>query len=217
MGADKKIRVKCLPEEKAWQLFTAKVGEETLASHPKISELAKEVAKECGGLPLALITIGRAKACKKTLEEWEYAIEVLKRSANSVFPNMGEEVYPLLKFSYDDLPNDIVRYCLLYCSLFSEDYRIQKGLLIDCWIGEGLIDEHDNIRKARNHGYYIIGTLIHACLLEEVNDWNVKMHDVIRDMSLWISCTFEAEKWEFLVQAGYLLSKMLEVEKWRGI
>ncbi|WRX26489.1 Leucine-rich repeat - like 10 [Theobroma cacao] len=218
MRADKKIEVTCLPEEKAWQLFEEHVGKDLFDSHPNIRDLAQEVAKECGGLPLALITIGRAMACKTTYEEWKYAIEVLRRSsATSIFQGMGEEVYPLLKYSFDSLSSDMVRSCLLYCSLFSEDFLILKERLIDCWIGEGFLDEHDNISQARNQGHHIIGSLIHACLLEEVDDWYVKMHDVIRDMCLWIACTCEAEKWKFFVQAGYQLTKVPDVGKWRGI
>ncbi|EOY26515.1 Cc-nbs-lrr resistance protein, putative [Theobroma cacao] len=218
MRADKKIEVTCLPEEKAWQLFEEHVGKDLFDSHPNIRDLAQEVAKECGGLPLALITIGRSMACKTTSEEWKYAIDVLRRSsATSISPDMGKEVYPHLKFSYDSLPNDMVRSCLLYCSLFSEDFRIEKERLIDCWIGEGFLDEHDNISQARNQGHHIIGSLIHACLLEEASDWFVKMHDVIRDMCLWIACTCEAEKWKFFVQAGYQLTKVPNVGKWRGI
>ncbi|KAK6263969.1 hypothetical protein SCA6_019403 [Theobroma cacao] len=187
MRADKKIEVTCLPEEKAWQLFEEHVGKDLFDSHPNIRDLAQEVAKECGGLPLALITIGRAMACKTTYEEWKYAIEVLRRSsATSIFQGMGEEVYPLLKYSFDSLSSDMVRSCLLYCSLFSEDSWIRKERLIDCWIGEGFLDERDNISQARNQGHHIIGSLIHACLLEEVEDEIIKMHDVIRDMCLWI-------------------------------
>ncbi|MBA0748384.1 hypothetical protein Gogos_005218, partial [Gossypium gossypioides] len=48
----------------AWELFQDEVGYETLNSHPDIPNLAKQVAERCGGLPLALITIGRAMACK---------------------------------------------------------------------------------------------------------------------------------------------------------
>ncbi|KAK5826832.1 hypothetical protein PVK06_021765 [Gossypium arboreum] len=64
MEARKKIKVECLKSEEAWKLFQDKVGDETLNSHPDIRELAKQVAKRCGGLPLALITMGRAMALK---------------------------------------------------------------------------------------------------------------------------------------------------------
>ncbi|XVF74707.1 hypothetical protein PTKIN_Ptkin13bG0133100 [Pterospermum kingtungense] len=215
--AHKKIEVQRLPEEKAWELFQEKVGEETLDSNPCIRELAHEVAKECGGLPLALVTIARAMAWKIKVEEWKYAIEVLRRSSTYVFPDMGEEVYPLLKFSYDSLPNDLIRTCLLYCSLFPEDYRIRKEKLIDLWIGEGFLDGHGNTSLARNQGHHIIGSLVHACLLEEITEFEIKMHDVIRDMSLWIACKCEEEKWRFFVLAGYQLIELPEVGNWGSV
>ncbi|XP_022724171.1 LOW QUALITY PROTEIN: probable disease resistance protein At1g15890 [Durio zibethinus] len=217
MEAHKKIEVRCLPEEKAWELFQEKVGEETLDSNPCIRELAHELAKECGGLPLALVTIGRAMASKNKVEEWKYAIEVCRRSSTTVFPDMGEEVYPLLKFSFDSLPNDMFRTCLLYCSLFSEDYQIDKDELIDFWIGEGFLDGHGNQVYARNQGHHIIGCLLQACLLEEIDELSIKMHDVIRDMSLWIARKCEEEKWRFFVEAGYQLTKLPEVQNWGSI
>ncbi|PPD79467.1 hypothetical protein GOBAR_DD23619 [Gossypium barbadense] len=54
MRAHKKIEVQCLTEEQAWELFEHDVGNDILDGHPNI--------RECGGLPLALITIGRAMA-----------------------------------------------------------------------------------------------------------------------------------------------------------
>ncbi|XVF11405.1 hypothetical protein REPUB_Repub08aG0025000 [Reevesia pubescens] len=213
-----KIPVQCLPEEKAWELFQENVGgAQTLDSSPGIRQLAHEVSKECKGLPLALITIARAMVFKSTVEEWVYALEVLRRSSIFVFQDMGEEVYPLLKFSFDSLRNDLFRKCLLYCSLFSEDHHISKDKLIDFWIGEGFLDGHGNTSLARNQGHTIIGSLVHACLLEEVDDWNIKMHDVIRDMSLWIACKCEEEKWRFFVQARYQLTEAPEVWNWGSI
>ncbi|XP_031265180.1 probable disease resistance protein At5g63020 [Pistacia vera] len=216
MEAHKHFRVEFLENEEAWKLFRSKVGEDTLKNHPNILELAKNVAKECGGLPLALITIGRAMAFKKTPGEWSYAIQVLQRSA-SEFQGM-DKVYPRLKFTYDSLPNDKVRSCFLYCSLLPEDFIVRKEGLIDCWIGEGFLDEYEGI-GARNQGYHFIGILLNACLLEEVSgvDDSVKMHDVIRDMALWIACKVEKEKENFLVHAGARLTEAPKADKWIGV
>ncbi|KAK9232170.1 hypothetical protein WN943_022413 [Citrus x changshan-huyou] len=175
MEAHRIFKVKCLEHKEAWELFQMKVGRETLESHLQIPELAEIVAKECDGLPLALITIGRAMAFKKTPQEWKDAIQVLRRSA-SEFP----------------------------------DCDISKIDLIDCWIGEGFFDEYDR-------GYTIIGDLLRACLLEEVNDDNVKLHDVIRDMALWIASEVEKEKESFFVQAGARLTEAPETGKWQVI
>ncbi|KAI9159821.1 hypothetical protein LWI28_002252 [Acer negundo] len=225
MGAHEKFEVKCLTDGEARKLFHKKVGSEVLNSHADIPKLAETLINECGGLPLALITIGRAMACMKTPQEWEYAIEVLRTSA-SKFTGM-EKVYSRLKFSYDSLPNDTIRSCLLYCCLYPEDYSISKTDLIDCWIGEGFLNEYDGSR-ARNQGYYIIGVLLHTCLLEDVclleeekSDDYIKMHDVIRDMMLWIACENskieEDEKEKLLVCAGAGLTKAPEVEKWARV
>ncbi|KAJ4718429.1 Disease resistance protein [Melia azedarach] len=99
MEAHKKVRVECLGDAEAWKLFVEKVGEETLDGHPEIPKLAQIVAKECAGLPLALITTGRAMGCKNTPEEWSYAIEMLRRSA-SEFPVYFQKIIVLLKMNW---------------------------------------------------------------------------------------------------------------------
>lgn len=220
MGVHRKIEVKCLTWEKAWDLFQQKVGEDTLKAHREIPELAKIVAKECSGLPLVLITIGRAMACKSTPQEWHHAIAVLKKST-AKFSGMDDEVFPLLKFSYDALPSDIVRSCFLYCSLFPEDFVINKQQLIEYWISEGYLDGNHNVNGAENQGHEIIGTLIHACLLEEHLDLSsrdlVWMHDVVRDMALWIGCECGRGKDKFQVHTREGLTKAPEVEKWKVV
>lgn len=215
MEAHKIVKVDCLEWDDAWDLFQKKLGDQTLCFHPDIPELARAVARECGGLPLALITIGRAMACKKTPQEWRHAIEVLKQSA-SKFSGMGDEVFPLLKFSYDNLPDQEIKTCFLYCSLFPEDFLINKTELIDYWIGEGIFDECADRERVENWGYYVIGSLLNACLLED-KDACVRMHDVIRDMALWIASDIERDEQKFFVQTGAQLSKAPEVGKWEGV
>ncbi|ESR40600.1 hypothetical protein CICLE_v10024842mg [Citrus x clementina] len=202
MEVDRKFQVACLSEKDAWELFREKVGEETLQSHHDIDELAQIVVKECGGLPLALITIGRAMAYRKKAEQWRRAIEELRRSA-SEFAGLGKE-------------NDTVRSCFLYCCLYPEDYGILKWDLIDCWFGEGFFGESDR-SGAENQGYDILDTLVRACLLEEVEDDEVKMHDVIRDMAIWITCEIEKEKRNFLVRAGAGLKDAPGVKGWENV
>ena len=215
MGAHKKIQVKSLAWKDSWDLFQKYVGEDTLNSDPEISELAEMVAKECCGLPLALITIGRAMASKATPQDWKHAIRVLQTSA-SKFPGMGHRVYPLLRYSYDSLPSKIVQSCFLYCSLFPEDVTISKERLIYHWICEGFLDEFDDMIEVKNQGLSIINTLLHACLLDETsNTCSVKLHDVIRDMALWITGEMGEMKGKFLVQTSAGLTQAPEFVKWR--
>ncbi|KAJ9692430.1 hypothetical protein PVL29_011472 [Vitis rotundifolia] len=79
MQAQESIKVQCLSSEAAWTLFQKKVGEETLKSHPHIPRLAKIVAEECKGLPLALVTLGRAMVGEKDPSNWDKVIQDLSK------------------------------------------------------------------------------------------------------------------------------------------
>nr|DAD25268.1 TPA_asm: hypothetical protein HUJ06_026732 [Nelumbo nucifera] len=216
MEAKKIFKVECLQDDEAWNLFEEKVGEDTLNCDPDIRQLARDVVKECGGLPLALITIGRAMASKRTRHEWEHAITVLQKSP-AKFSGMEEKVFSILKYSYDALADDKVKSCFLYCSLFPEDYDIEIEGLIKYWIGEGFIKGNEEMREAMNEGYDIIETLKRACLLEP--GWidyfyrkkYVKMHDVIRDMALWIVNDFgrNDKKQHLVVRYEELMDKLI--------
>ena len=220
MAAQKSIKVECLEEKEALSLFQAKVGEDTLNSHPDIPKLAEMVAKECKGLPLALIVIARAMASAKTPEEWERNLQKLRLYPKDV-AGTENDLFSVLAFSYDSLPDEATKSCFLYCSLFPEDYQIPSEHLFQLWIGEGFLDENDDIQEARNQGGKIIQMLKHACLLEvgtapfSIDGENLKMHDVIRDMALWLACEKGKKKNKFVVKDGVGLISAQEVQKWK--
>ncbi|KAH9714943.1 putative disease resistance protein [Citrus sinensis] len=207
MGAHKnRYKVFCLGDDDAWKLFEGVVGRYVLNKHPDIPKLAEDVARQCHGLPLALKTVGNAMASKVYPEEWKEAIEILSASA-SKFEDMEKKVLSSLKFSYDSLPKDELRSCLLYCYLFPEDSEILKTELIEYWKSEGFVD--------CSSGWGVLGALVRACLLEEAGD-RVKMHDMIRDMALWIAKEVEEEE-NFLVRAGVGLTDAPKIEEWEGV
>ncbi|XP_050289843.1 disease resistance protein SUMM2-like [Quercus robur] len=96
MGAQQNIKIECLTQEEALRLFRMKVGENTLNSNPRIPKLAKVMAAECKGLPLALVTVGHAMATRKDPEDWESEIATL-RNTPSEFPGMDSVLLPLKK------------------------------------------------------------------------------------------------------------------------
>ncbi|KAJ6384658.1 hypothetical protein OIU78_027872 [Salix suchowensis] len=213
MGAEEKIRVGGLAWDKAWKLFQEKVGEDTLNIHPEIPKQAETIAKMCNGLPLALITVGRAMAFRKTLSEWRHSIEALSR-ATAEFPSTPHQDFVLVKFGYDSLPSDKVRSCFLYCALFPEGFCIKKSDLIDYWIGEGFLGAYSDACEARIEGHTIIDILAQACLLKDEGR-DVKMHQVIRNMALWVDS--RRERPAYLVKAGTQLADAPEVGKWEVV
>uniref|UniRef100_A0A2P2LWZ7 Uncharacterized protein MANES_04G115600 n=1 Tax=Rhizophora mucronata TaxID=61149 RepID=A0A2P2LWZ7_RHIMU len=211
MNAKAIIKVEPLTQQEAWKLFTKNIQKDILKI-PGICPLAEAVARECDGLPLALVTISKTTSPMKTLQEWTHALEVLTK-ATSKFADMERKVFSRLKFSYDSLPDDKVKSCFLYCSLFPEDYKIEKDLLIDYLICEKLIEGENYEIDLRNKGYFDIGNLVRVGLLEEEEERGVdfvRMHDLIRDMALWIA------KDKFFVKSGMQLNKVPSVEQWQG-
>ncbi|CAN6980887.1 unnamed protein product, partial [Brassica rapa subsp. trilocularis] len=218
MGVDDPMEVQCLTDNEAWDLFEKKVGPLTLKSHPSIPAQARKVAEKCCGLPLALNVIGETMSCKRTIQEWDLAVQVLNSYAAD-FSGMEDRILPILKYSYDNLKSEHIKSCFQYCSLFPEDYLIEKEKLIDYWICEGFISEKEDRERRVNQGYDIIGTLVRSCLLleEEDNKSKVKLHDVVREMSLWISSDFGENREKCIVRAGVGLCEVPKVEKWSAV
>ncbi|XP_073003479.1 probable disease resistance protein At1g61300 [Typha latifolia] len=208
MEVRKDIKLECLKYDDALNLFLEKVGEETINSNPRLQRLAEDIVKELAGLPLALITIGRAMYQKKDPREWENAIDQLKKSRFHAVEyshgDHGESTFYRLKFSYDSLNSNTLRECFLSCSMWPDDEDIYKDELIECWMGLGLLEEFDNMSKAYNTGHTLIGELIGACLLEEdeEDDSLVSVHDLLHDMALWIACDNGEKKNKWVVLEG---------------
>ncbi|XP_050273397.1 disease resistance protein SUMM2-like [Quercus robur] len=191
MEAQQKIEVKSLGPEEALHLFRMKVGEATLTSGPEISKLANDMAAKLNGLPLALVTVGRAMASRNDQCDWESGLNVL-RNTPSQFPHMEGRILKNLKFSYDRLQSTTDKSCFLYCCLFPENSDIRKEKIINCWIGEGFIDElnedADINGDLRSKGELVIRNLKRACLLGSgESEEFIRMHGMLRDMA-WHEC-----------------------------
>ncbi|KAI3978342.1 hypothetical protein MKX01_013140 [Papaver californicum] len=218
MEADKRIEIECLDEDQAWSLFQQKVRQEALSCHPDVPEVAKRVAKECRGLPLALITIGRTMSSKTDIRQWQHASHTLRGSA-SQFSGMADKVLAIMKFSYDNLENQKLKSCFLYCSLYPEDYLINLYDLVKVWIAEGLLDNLNDYVEAQNEVHDVIRCLKDACLLETgilggvKFEHFVKMHDVVRDLAIWVASDLGKKKGTYLTLEAQSTLKLHEWEK----
>ncbi|KAH7661454.1 P-loop containing nucleoside triphosphate hydrolase protein [Dioscorea alata] len=220
MEANKKIKMECLDDNAAWSLFKEKAGKELIESDKQIQHHAEDITKKCAGLPLALVTVGKAMSTKKTPGEWEYVATMMRKSKYQNIPGMKESnLFPILKISYDSLGSDSLRQCFLYCSLWGEDEQIPIDELIECWMGHGLLDGFDELNEAYNQGETIIGILKEACLLESgvverlvINTSelrsNVKVHDMIRDLALWITSGCQENNGGWLVKPHRSLERL---------
>ncbi|KAM3741664.1 hypothetical protein ACB098_07G013400 [Castanea mollissima] len=204
MTTDLDIKVEVLNDVEAWELFCQKAGD--VAHLEEIKPLAEAIVKECSRLPLAIITVGAAMRKKTRVELWRHALRELQRSVPSI-DGIEAEVYKPLKLSYDSLQGNNIKSCFLYCCLFPEDFEIKIDNLVQYWRAEGLIDVGQNWANM-DEGISLIENLKDSCLLEEGPGWEtVKMHDVVRDVAIWISSSSE-DGCKSLVRSGIGLSEI---------
>ncbi|KAG8372059.1 hypothetical protein BUALT_Bualt12G0027200 [Buddleja alternifolia] len=196
MDVKKVVALRILPEDEAWFLFREKVG--TCVDDQDLVSIAKEVARECKGLPIALVTVGRALKDEKTKLIWKDALQQLKGSNPLNIPHFLADVYNPLKLSYDFL-NDQQKIVFLFCSLFPEDADISLEDLARYFLGLGIFKGIKNLDETRNRVYTLVKLLKkRSLLLDDDVEHHVKMHDVVRDVAIFI-----ASKEEKLVDSNF--------------
>jgi len=187
MDSQNKIKVKPLSESEAWDLFKEKLGHD-ITLCPEVERIAVDIARECAGLPVGIITIARSLRRVDDLYKWRNTLKKLKESK---FRDMDKKVFKLLRFSYDRLGDLALQQCFLYCALFPEGHEIEREGLIDNLIDGGIIERMESRQEAVDKGHVMLNRLENVCLLEGGETYEgsyryVKMHDVIRDMAIEI-------------------------------
>ncbi|CAN6479616.1 unnamed protein product [Victoria cruziana] len=108
----------------------------------QLQSLAAEIAQRCGGLPLALVALGRIFSRKnQSIEVWTDCI-----AGHNWDLTRGEnEISSILALSFDDLPHSL-KTCLLYCCAFPSGFEIRVERLLRLWIAEGFVQRQGERR-----------------------------------------------------------------------
>ncbi|KAI8526898.1 hypothetical protein RHMOL_Rhmol12G0034500 [Rhododendron molle] len=214
MGTDAEVPVLVLPKEEAWEMFSSGVGH--VATLPTIKPHAQDIVAECGGLPLALKVVCGALRKEENLNVWRNFLRKLRSPATSVIKDMNENVFKVLKVSYDQLKTTEEKKCLLFCGLYPEDSMIEKSRLIGYWRAERIISGKLTLEQTLDEGEAILQALIDASLLEKcVEDDSVKIHDVVRDLVLAMTSQ-QGEEPTHLVRAGISSEMIPEEVEWKN-
>nr|XP_048336636.1 uncharacterized protein LOC107434221 [Ziziphus jujuba var. spinosa] len=190
MNCQKKFTISYLPKEEAWKLFRESAG--NLVDDPRLRPIAEAVADECGGLPLAIIIVGRALENKGRIV-WEHALQQLKKYAPGNITGMHKHVFSSIELSYNYLESKEAKSCFLLCCLFPEDLEIPIEFLVRYGLGLRLFGAVDTILEARTQVHALVDKLKRSFLLLDTgNEYYVKMHNVVRDFAISIGSQHEA-------------------------
>ncbi|OMO52543.1 Disease resistance protein [Corchorus capsularis] len=189
MQSGRVVRLDLLNENEACQLFKSSAALDDNTSSD-IAQVAAEVVKECKGLPIALSTLGKALK-GASLHKWREASQSLKN--HTVLDNIecvaedDRNAYICLKLSYDFLKLEHTKKCFLLCSFYPEDHSIPiEELVRHAWSLE-LFKGKKSIQEARDAIYTVMDDLKACSLLLDDGKTHVKMHDMVRDVALWIA------------------------------
>ncbi|KAL6311654.1 hypothetical protein AAG906_025733 [Vitis piasezkii] len=176
MGTQKDFRVQLLQEDEAWILFKNRAGDSI--ENPDLRPIAIEVAKECAGLPIAIVTVATALK-NKSLSIWKDALQQLKRPTLTNIRGMEAKVYSSLKLSYEHLEGDEVKSLFLLCGLFSNYIFIRD--LLKYGMGLRLFQGTNTLEEAKNRIDTLVDNLKSSnLLLETGHNAIVRMHDFVR-------------------------------------
>jgi hypothetical protein len=138
MGCKVNIPVSVLQKDEAWYLFREMAGE--IVDRPDINPIARDVANECGGLPLAIVTIGRALS-NVGKYAWEEALTQLKKIQSYSLTEVEKFVYSSIELSLKFLDSREHKHFLMLCGLFPEDFDIPIESLLHHANGLGLFKD----------------------------------------------------------------------------
>jgi len=165
--------------------FKRAFGSET-SCYPHLEDVPDRILRKCGGLPLAIVTVSSMLTNDLAKAEWD---RVLRAIGSALAKNPGaEKMTTILSMSYIDIPRHL-RTCLLYLSVFPEDFKIEKQPLIHRWIAEGFIHEEGGRTKYEiGEGYF--NDLINRSMIQPVDvkydqAKACRVHDIILD---YIKC-----------------------------
>nr|XP_027120692.1 disease resistance protein RPM1-like [Coffea arabica] len=173
--------------EDSWTLFCNKIFKgKHCPAH--LMDVAKAVLDKCEGLPLAIVAISGLLASKdvRRIDEWE----IVQHSLGGELEGTGklERVKRILSLSYNDLPSHL-RPCLLYLSIYPEDYLITCRKLIQLWIAERFIERRGGM-CIEDVAWGYLGELIRRSLIQvtevfyEGSPYTCRIHDLLREVIL---------------------------------
>ncbi|KAH9754227.1 putative disease resistance protein [Citrus sinensis] len=176
-GFSKKFLSGALEEEEAWSLFKKMAGDYVEGSELKC--VARDVAKECVGLPVSIVAVARALR-SASIFKWKDALKQLRRPSSTNFKHIQPEAYKATALSYDKLEGEELKNLFLligYAYVESIDELLRYG------VGLGLFQGISKLDEARDRVSTLVYKLKASCMLL---DEGLPMHDVIRDVAISI-------------------------------
>lgn len=173
------------------RLFFKRIFHSDNSCPTELEKVSYEILKKCAGLPLAIITIASLLATKpQNKDEWESLQDSIGIGSSHETDHSLQGIKDILFLSYCDLPRHL-KTCLLYISIYPEDYEIKSKELIWKWIAEGFITKQGRNLEQVAKSY--LNDLVNRSMIQSksvADDGSVStcgVHDLVLDLIISLS------------------------------
>jgi hypothetical protein len=168
VSEDGKVVMKSLEEEEARKLFMFHAfGNANHVPTNDFENICMNILKTCGGLPLSLKVLGSFLCNTKELEMWEGALSKLKSGKSLTGGNDNEELWSVLKISYENLDKQNQNMFLDITCFFG---GLKISTICRAWSGD------------YEHPKFELQNLQHRSLVEWTKDGILYIHEQLQDM-----------------------------------
>ncbi|XP_058721828.1 putative disease resistance RPP13-like protein 1 isoform X2 [Vicia villosa] len=183
LKSTKLLDLQKLGKSDCWSLFaTHAFHGKNVCENPNLESIGKRIVEKCGGLPLAVKTMGQLLRKKFSQHEWMKILETdMWRLSDG-----DNNINPVLRLSYHNLPSNHKR-CFAYCSIFPKGYWFRKDDLIRIWMAEGLLKCCRTEKSEEELGNEIFGDLESISFFQQSAYYDSDMHDLVNDLAESVS------------------------------
>ncbi|KAK2454444.1 putative disease resistance protein RGA3 [Trifolium repens] len=175
-----------LSKEDSLSVFVKWAFKGEVENYPELKKIGEEIVKKCGGLPLALRTLGSSLFLKFDIEDWKFVRD------NEIWnlPQKEDDILPALKLSYDQLPSYLKR-CFACFSLFEKDFPYINLDVTELWEALGFLPSPKKGQTIDDVGNQLLHDLMSRSFLQDYVDFGnsceFKLHDLVHDLALYVA------------------------------
>jgi hypothetical protein len=165
-----------------------KEGEEK--KYPHLVDIGRDIVKKCGGIPLALRTLGSSLFSKYDTDEWECIRD--NQIWNGYIWNAEDtgNILHALKLSYYQMPC-YLKECFALFSLYPQGHAFDSFDITSLWRAHGLLPPPIINQTLKYSANQFLFELLSISFLQDFIDYGIgftfKMHDLVHSCAVRIA------------------------------